>query len=107
MRDSTLIPYARKEFDNCLLADHLYYEKIKSSWDPDYVAAKCKKLSDRNASHGNFSQPIPILEEDAEIIDIISVATYVRFNNEINYEMTNWDELSGKANTIPDEIYFS
>ena len=75
--------------------------------DPDYVAAKCKKLSDRNASHGNFSQPIPILEEDAEIIDIISVATYVRFNNEINYEMTNWDELSGKANTIPDEIYFS
>ena len=90
-----------KEGTRQLLADRLRYGKIKLSWDPDYIAAKRKKLSDRNASRDEFSQPLPPVVEEPDVTETVPVETYACFGEEIKYEMTNWDELSGKAVATP------
>ena len=46
-----------KETTRQLLADRLWYGRIKLSWDPNYFAAKKKKLADRIASRDEFSKP--------------------------------------------------
>ena len=87
-----------KEGTRQLLADRLRYGRIKLSWDPDYIAAKRKKLSDRNASRDEFSQPLAtVVEEPETSTEDIPVETFACFGEEINYEMNNWDEMSGKA----------
>ena len=86
-----------KEGTRQLLADRLRYGRIKLSWDPDYIAAKRKKLSDRNASRDEFSQPLATVVEEPETTEDIPVETFACFGEEINYEMNNWDEMSGKA----------
>ena len=45
-----------KEATRQLLADRLRYGRIKLSWDPNYIAAKKKKLADRIASRDEFSK---------------------------------------------------
>ena len=73
-----------KEGTRQLLADRLRYGRIKLSWDPDYVAAKLKKLSDRNASRDEFSQPLPTVAEEPDTADAVPVETDPRFSDEIN-----------------------
>ena len=46
-----------KEGTRQLLADRLRHGRIKFTWDPLYVAAKKKKLSDRVKSRDEFTQP--------------------------------------------------
>ena len=46
-----------KEGTRQLLADRLRHGKIKFTWDPLYVAAKKKKLSERVRSRDEFTQP--------------------------------------------------
>ena len=46
-----------KEGTRQLLADRLRHGKIKFTWDPLYIAAKKKKLSDRVRSRDEFAQP--------------------------------------------------
>ena len=86
-----------KEGTRQLLADRLRYGRIKLSWDPDYIAAKRKKLSDRNASRDEFSQPLATVVEEPETTEDVPVETFACFGEEINYEMNDWDEMSGKA----------
>jgi hypothetical protein len=85
-----------KEGTRQLLADRLRYGRIKLSWDPDYIAAKRKKLSDRNASRDEFSQPLATVVEEPETTEDVPVETFACFGEEINYEMNDWDEMSGK-----------
>ena len=86
-----------KEGTRQLLADRLRYGRIKLSWDPDYIAAKRKKLSDRNASRDEFSQPLATVVEEPETTEDVPVETFACFDEEINYEINDWDEMSGKA----------
>ena len=52
-----------KEATRQLLADRLRYGRIKLSWDPNYIAAKKKKLADRIASRDEFSKPLETVPE--------------------------------------------
>eukprot|EP00435_Cladocopium_sp_Y103_P040458 s157_g11.t1 len=83
-----------KESTRQLLADRLRYGRIKFSWDPEYVAAKRKKLTDRNASRDEFSQPLATVPEEEETIPI---ETFAMLNYEIKYDLTDFDASSGKA----------
>ena len=81
-----------KEATRQLLADRLRYGRIKLSWDHNYVAAKKKKLADRNASRDEFSKPLDPVPEEAELNES-HIETFVNDLIQINYEMMNYDAL--------------
>ena len=69
-----------KETTRQLLADRLWYGRIKLSWDPNYFAAKKKKLADRIASRDEFSKPLDPVPEKIEFNqeeNTIPIETYV------------------------------
>ena len=56
------------------------------------MAAKKKKLADRNASRDEFSKPLEPVPEETELNEN-PIETFVNDLTQINYEMVNYDAL--------------
>jgi len=96
-----------KEATRQLLADRLRYGRIKPSWDPNYIAAKKKKLADRIAIRDEFSKPLETVPEETELNDATPIETYAEHHERIIYEAIDYDEIledHDMAVTAPAEL---
>ena len=96
-----------KEATRQLLADRLRYGRIKLSWDPNYIAAKKKKLADRIASRDEFSKPLETVPEETELNETTPIETFAEHHERIIYEAITYDEIledHDMAVTAPAEL---
>ena len=96
-----------KEATRQLLADRLRYGRIKLSWDPNYIAAKKKKLADRITSRDEFSKPLETVPEETELNETTPIETFAEHHERIIYEAITYDEIledHDMAVTAPAEL---